>query len=243
MTNIETIAETGSTNADLLMRLQHGEALSEGYWLRAERQTGGRGRLGRKWESPSGNLFCSTVVTIGEDDPAPHTLSFVTALAVFDTLERSLLPNAPTVLKWPNDVLVDGAKISGVLLERSGDTIVVGIGINVCHAPEMPDRKTTSIVYENGKHGSSAELVLSILAESFAARLTRWRADGPSATLDDWTGRAHPIGSRLSLTPGDESPVTGEFAGLDSEGALLLRLENGAMRTIHAGDVTMIAQG
>lgn len=243
MTQIEDVEETGSTNADLIARVGAGETIPEGYWLRAKRQSGGRGRLGRKWESPEGNLYCSTVVNLVSGDPAPHSLSFVTGLAVFDTLKRSLFPHASIMLKWPNDALVHGAKISGMLLERCGDSVIVGIGINVCHAPDVPGRETTSILYENGKHGGSSALVLSILAESFANRLATWRGEGLTATLNAWTGAAHPIGTPLSVGDTDNQCIVGTFAGLDENGALLLRLENGAMRTIHAGDVAMIAEG
>uniref|UniRef100_UPI0026239B5A biotin--[acetyl-CoA-carboxylase] ligase n=1 Tax=uncultured Erythrobacter sp. TaxID=263913 RepID=UPI0026239B5A len=240
---IETVETTGSTNADLIDRLSNGEAIEEGYWLRAERQTGGRGRLGRKWESPSGNLFCSTVIDVRDGDPAPHSLSFVVGLAAYDMLERSLLPRTPIMLKWPNDVLVGGAKIAGILLERAENKVVAGVGVNVCRAPELPDRETTSIVYENGKHGGSAELVLSLLADALKQRISNWRAFGLTATLDAWTVAAHPIGTNLTVKPAPDEEIHGAFAGLDEQGAMLLRLANGAMRTIHAGDVSMIAEG
>lgn len=239
---IEVVEETASTNADLLQRLANGETIAEGYWLQAERQNGGRGRLGRKWESPKGNLFCSTQVALRADDPPAHTLSFVAGLAVADTLRRSLFANTPIMLKWPNDALVRGCKIAGILLERSKESVVVGIGVNVCHAPEVQGRETTSILYENGKHGGNPGLVLSILADEFAHRLSRWREEPLAQTLDAWTSAAHPIGSQLTVGSGDDA-VTGAFAGLGEDGALLLRLANGAIRTIHAGDVSMISQG
>ncbi|MEL7188508.1 MAG: biotin--[acetyl-CoA-carboxylase] ligase [Pseudomonadota bacterium] len=238
---IEEVEETGSTNADLLARLSGGEALTEGFWLRAERQTGGRGRLGRKWESPSGNLFCSTVVNLNSEDHPAHTLSFVAGLAVADTLRRSLLPRAPILLKWPNDALVRGAKIAGILLERRGESVVVGVGVNVSYSPDIAGRDTTDIVYENPKHGGSDSLVLSILADEFANRLAQWRSQPLSQILDAWMEIAHPIGTQLEAGS-EDTRVSGAFAGLDSEGALLLRLANGAIHTIHAGDVSMIAE-
>ncbi len=243
MIHIEQVEETGSTNADLISRVEAGDAVPEGYWLRAERQYGGRGRLGRKWESPQGNLFCSTVVQLRKDDPPPHTLSFVVGLAVSDALKQSVLPNTPVLLKWPNDALIRGAKVAGILLERSGNFVIAGIGVNVGAAPEVAGRKTTSILAEGGKHGANPAQVLSLLAEAFEARLARWRREGLAATLDAWTAAAHPIGTPLVIAPGEGEEVRGDFAGLDADGALLLRLANGAMRTIHAGDVTMIAEG
>ncbi len=240
---IEVVEETGSTNADLLTRLGRGECVPEGYWLRARSQTGGRGRLGRKWESPTGNLFCSTVIALRDGDPPAHSLSFVAGLAVFDTLRRSLFTTTKVELKWPNDALVHGAKIAGILLERVGDHVVAGIGINVCTAPEIPGRKTTTITYENGKHGGNVSLVLSILVDELAKRLRHWREFGLIATLDAWTAAAHPIGTMLTVTIDGDEAVTGSFVGLDETGALLLRLANGAVRTIHAGDVSMISEG
>lgn len=156
-----------------------------------------------------------------------------------ETLRRSLLPNTTVMLKWPNDALIGGAKVAGILLERLGDTVVVGIGVNVCHAPDVPGRETTSILSENSKYGGSAELVLSILAEQFSAWLSKWRDEPLAHTLDTWIAAAHPIGAQLSAATGD-GDISGAFAGLDAEGALMLRLANGALRTIHAGDVSLI---
>ncbi len=238
---IECVAQTGSTNADLLERLGNGTPIEEGYWLRAERQSGGRGRLGRRWDSPAGNLYCSTIVNLREDDSPAHSLSLVAGLASFDCLERSLAPGSDIALKWPNDALVRGAKIAGILLERSSDSVVVGIGVNIRHAPDLQDRQTTSILRENGAYAESAEMVLSILAERFAIRLNRWRTEPLAATLDAWTDAAHPIGSSLSVG-GEDERVTGTFAGLNQNGALMLRLADGAVRTIHAGDVSLMAE-
>lgn len=240
---IETVEVTGSTNADLIERIRAGEGIAEGYWLRAERQTGGRGRLGRKWESPSGNLFCSTVIDIVEGDAAAHSLSFVVALAVSDGLKRSLMPGAEVLLKWPNDALVRDAKIAGILLERVGDKVVAGIGVNVGHAPTIPGRETTSVIHENGKHGCNPALVMSVIADALVKRIGDWREFGLPATLNAWTAAAHPVGTSMSVNRGSSNELRGHFAGLADDGALLLRLANGSMRTIHAGDVAMIAEG
>lgn len=240
---IETVAVTGSTNADLIERIGKGEAVSEGTWLCAERQTGGRGRLGRKWESPVGNLFCSTVIDVREGNPPAHSLSFVVGLAVADALGHSLPPHTELVLKWPNDALVRGAKIAGILLERINDKVVAGVGVNVCHAPQVAGRETTSVVYENGKHAGNPALVLSLIADALIRRISNWRELGLGATLDAWMNAAHPVGTALSVKSGEDEELHGSFAGLDESGALLLRLANGAVRTIHAGDVAMIAEG
>jgi BirA family transcriptional regulator, biotin operon repressor / biotin---[acetyl-CoA-carboxylase] ligase len=115
---VRTVAETGSTNADMLELARAG--LGEGVWLRAERQQGGRGRQGRAWVSPVGNFYGSTLVRLRDSDPAPATLALVAAVALEEVV-RAYLPEATPALaiKWPNDVLLGGAKLSGILLERT----------------------------------------------------------------------------------------------------------------------------
>lgn len=242
---IETVARTGSTNADLVARLRAGEPLAEGFWLRAETQTGGKGRSGREWVSPPGNLYTSTVIHLGPGDPPPQTLALVIGLAVHEQVTASLMPvtHPHVLIKWPNDILVRGAKVAGILLERSGDAIVAGIGINLASAPEIAGRPTTSIVALNMKYEGDPHFALTFLAERVAANLVRWRADGAGALIRRWSKVAHPIGSPLSVKTGEGGVLHGSFAGLDATGSLLLRLDNGATQTIHAGDVSLIAEG
>ena len=142
---IECISETGSTNADLLARLEAGEQISEGTWLVAERQNAGRGRQGRAWFDGYGNFMGSTVIHLTPRETAPQSLALVASLALYDAV-LSLLPEPQSLqLKWPNDVLLKGAKLSGILMERVRDTIVLGIGVNLAQAPELPDRATIAI--------------------------------------------------------------------------------------------------
>src|SRR5690606_17311029 len=131
---IQTVYETGSTNADLAARVRAGEALSEGFWLLADRQTGGRGRQGRAWENGAGNFMGSTLVWIGQDDPPARTLAFVAGLAVIEALR----PHCEGLrFKWPNDVLLGGAKLAGILLEAQSDAVIVGVGVNLAAAPTI----------------------------------------------------------------------------------------------------------
>lgn len=236
---IETVPETGSTNADLLARVAAGDTISEGFWLRAERQTSGRGRLGREWHSGPGNLYCSTVISLRPSDPAPATLSFVAGLALHDVAMRCFLDHTPMLLKWPNDLLVREAKIAGILLEREGDHVIAGFGMNVGHSPEIAGRKTTHIAFENGKFANGPDSVLDMLAPAMAQRVREWRELPLTHTLAEWLVRSHRFDDRLRVVNGDGEPLLGSFRGLTPDGALRLQPIGAAECTIHAGDVML----
>lgn len=242
---IETVATTGSTNADLIARLRTGEVLPDGYWLRAETQTGGKGRSGRTWVSPPGNLYASTVINLAANDPPPQTLALAMGLAVHEHVTGSLMINdhRKVLIKWPNDVLVRGAKVAGILLERSGNAIVVGIGINLAFAPEIAGRETACIAALNPKYEAEPDYALTLLASRVGNSLARWRSEGLAPLIQRWGNAALPAGSPLSVNTGDNEILRGTFGGLDPTGALLLRLENGVTQTIHAGEVSLIAEG
>lgn len=226
---IRTVSETGSTNDDLAAFAREGAP--EGTWLRAERQTGGKGRQGRPWLSPPGNLYASTLVRIQPGDPPAPTLALVAAVALHEVVAAYA---RQVRIKWPNDLMADGAKLSGILLERQGDAVIVGFGANLAHHPEGIDRPATSLAALADVAPEPAAF-LEMLAESFARWLARWRADGIDPVRRQWLAGAHPIGTPLSTCEGD-----GLFDGLDEAGALRLRLADGTMRVIHAGDVFLI---
>ena len=233
----EEVTLTGSTNADLLARAVQGAP--EGLWLRADTQDGGRGRLGRIWESPSGNLFASTIVRLRDTDPSPASLAFVTAVAVFDAV-RQMAPQVPICVKWPNDILTpDGAKLCGVLLERASDAVVVGIGLNLVWHPQNLERKVTDLI-TRGATPPDAQTAVEIVAEVFARYLAIWRQSGVEVIVRHWEARAHPRGTALSAKLPDGEHLDGLYAGLNEDGALQLRLADGAIRAIHAADVFLI---
>lgn len=209
----------------------------DGSWLRATRQTGGRGRVGRQWDSPAGNLYASTLVRLTNDDPPAHTLALVAANAVHASIAP--LCSGSSRIKWPNDVMVDGAKIAGILLERAGDAVVVGIGVNVARHPDHLDRPVTSLVAQ-GTSGVDAEALFGALREHFAQWLARWRTQGTAPVITYWQANAHPTGSLLRIASADGTSISGSFDSLDAEGALILRLANGERRVIHAGDVHLL---
>jgi BirA family biotin operon repressor/biotin-[acetyl-CoA-carboxylase] ligase len=235
---ITLVEETGSTNADLAAAIRAGEGWREGQWLVARRQTAGRGRQGREWFDGAGNFMGSTAVVVGEGAPPPASLSFVAALAVRDAVAEVLGEGAALALKWPNDVLLDGGKLSGILLEMVRGTIVVGIGVNLARAPQLPDRKTAALV--DLTTPPSLEDFAASLAAQFARRLESWRTYGLGATLHAFLGASiHAAGSPVTVHDTDGSVLTGTFAGLEeSDGALRLRLADGSERVIRAGDIS-----
>lgn len=232
---IRTIAETGSTNADMLDLARGG--IAEGLWLRAERQSGGRGRQGRAWVSPAGNLYASTLVRLRASDPPAATLALVAAVALEETV-RVYLGEPAIVVKWPNDLLIDGAKLSGILLERTGDAVVIGIGVNLAHHPQGLDRLTTSLA----AHGVSVDPArfVETLTEAFSRWLGLWRGTGLAPVRARWLERAHPLGTALTARLPDDNAVEGLFDGLDPSGALVLRLADGGRRVIHAADIFLL---
>jgi BirA family biotin operon repressor/biotin-[acetyl-CoA-carboxylase] ligase len=226
---IRTVAETGSTNDDVAALAREGAP--EGAWLRAERQSGGRGRQGRAWQSPPGNLYASTLVRLAPGDPPAPTLALVAAVALH---EAASLHASCIQIKWPNDLIVHGAKLAGILLERHDDAVVIGFGVNLAYHPDLPDRPATSIASLAGAAPDPARFA-ETLAEIFARWLPRWRGEGIAPIRKAWLAAAHPAGTALSTSDGD-----GLFDGLDETGALRLRLPGGGTRLIHAGDVFLI---
>jgi len=207
----------------------------EGVWLRAERQNAGKGRQGRAWQSPAGNLYISTLIRLRPSDPPPATLALVAAVALAEAVRTF---GVDAMLKWPNDLLVDGAKLSGILLERTEDAVVIGLGVNLAHCPEGLDRAATSMrVYGPAP---DPQVFAETLAESFGRWVARWRGEGLGPVRERWLARAHPAGTALTARLADGSAVDGLFDGLTSDGALILRLADGSRRVIHAGDVFLL---
>lgn len=207
----------------------------EGVWLRAERQHAGKGRQGRAWNSPVGNLYISTLIRLRPSDPPAATLALVAAVALEETVRTF---GVSATLKWPNDLLVEGAKLSGILLERVDDAVILGIGVNLAHHPEDLDRAATSLA----AHGPAPnpQLFAETLAESFERWVARWRGEGLASVRDRWLARAHPAGTALTARLADGSALDGLFDGLTGDGALILRLADGTRRVIHAGDVFLL---
>ncbi len=232
---IRALDSTASTNEDVKRVAETGEA--EGYVVKAKRQTGGKGRMGRTWESPEGNLYFSLLLRprCGLQEAAFY--SFVTALAVQDALHR-LAPDLEVALKWPNDVLAADKKISGILLETSGatygliDWLVIGVGINVTSCPVGVLYPTTSLASE----GFPADV--DDVFEAFLNSFDRWRLtlqhDGFRPVRRAWLASAK---SGMMKVRHSDRIEEGQFGGIDERGALILRLPDGVEKAIDTGDI------
>lgn len=179
----------------------------------------------------------STVVHSGHGDPPLATLALVAGLSLHEALSPQLVPPRAAMLKWPNDLMVGEAKLAGILLERVGNAVVVGIGVNLAAAPDLPDRKTVSLAQFGP--APDRDIFAVTLAECFATNLSRWRSFGLEPVIARWQAAAHPLGTDLLVGEPGETPLAGKFAGLASDGALLLSLADGTKRAIHAGEVRL----
>ena len=205
----------------------------EGDWLVALRQEGGRGRHGRPWESIEGNFFGSTLIQLTPTDPPAPSLALAAGLALIEAVELAA-PGAPFLLKWPNDLMLGDAKLAGILLERSGEQVVAGFGINLAGAPPIPGRKTAALGQD-----ITPQAFVPLLAGKFSQVLALWRSAEPSAFAQAWLARAHPVGTPLEVHSGPGERVGGTFDGIEADGAMRLKRKDGMVDVIRAGDVSL----
>jgi BirA family biotin operon repressor/biotin-[acetyl-CoA-carboxylase] ligase len=233
--------QTDSTNADARRRADAGE--TGPLWIVARRQTEGRGRRGRQWESQDGNLF-STLLQLTRKSPAEAAqVTFVAGLAIADLLDAYAPPSLVTI-KWPNDVMLAGQKASGVLVESGahesgGLWLAVGIGVNLAHAPEGTERPATALVHHlrgDVTAPPTVEAAAATLAGAFDVWMTRWETLGFEPILDAWRARTVGLDGPAVARLGRET-VEGIAEGVAPDGALKLRLADGSLRLISAGDV------
>jgi BirA family transcriptional regulator, biotin operon repressor / biotin---[acetyl-CoA-carboxylase] ligase len=230
------LGEIDSTNEEAKRRAQAGDA--GGLWILAERQSAGRGRRGRVWESTAGNLM--TTLLLRPEAPAAKCaeLSFVAGLAAVDAFEA--LGGRDVQLKWPNDVLIGGAKAGGILLESSGaasdrlDWLAIGFGLNLAWAPRETPYPATALA-EHVALAATPEQALTALAGAWANWFTLWTGHGFAPIRDAWLSRARGLGEPIVARLGN-TEIEGVFEDLDPTGALVLRTTSGH-RTIAAGEV------
>ena len=234
---VQRFATIDSTNAQA-QRLAAGGTRGP-LWLVADVQEAGKGRLGRNWVSPAGNLHVSYLVPVAAPVQAIPQIAFVTALAVHDTVSR-FCGTARVRLKWPNDCLLAGGKVSGILCETvEGGQVVIGCGINIAHSPQGL-AYITSRLHQYAPE-ASVDSVFATYAAALDARLAEW-ADGAGFAdiIRAWEERAHGLHSPVHVESGN-SVWDGVFDGLASDGALVVKCGDGSRQAIHAGDVTFRA--
>ena len=229
----------GSTNAEALRLARAGERGPR--WIVAKTQTAGRGRRGRTWVSEPGNLYASLLLS----DPAPPErfpeLSFVAALALHDAVGGRIPGLASRlVLKWPNDLLIDRNKFAGILVEGEGAAVAIGIGVNCVHHPDRTETPATDLASAGVR--TSPESLFAPLSGAMATRLAQWnRGAGFAEIRADWLARAAGVGKPIRVKSG-ETELSGQFEGIDETGRLVLRLADGTMQAVAAGDVFLAAR-
>ncbi|MBK5275141.1 MAG: biotin--[acetyl-CoA-carboxylase] ligase [Desulfuromonadales bacterium] len=239
------LRETASTNADAFRLAEDGA--DEGTTVIAEEQSGGKGRRGRVWSSPSGvNLYCSVVLRPAIMPHEAPQLTFLSAVAVARAIEQStaLKPE----IKWPNDVLIKGRKVAGLLNEMSAETdginfVILGIGVNLnmTEAQFPADLRTpaTSLLLEQGRPVNRAQFAARML-EELDRLYTGFLAQGFGPVRDEWQQRCNAGGREIVVSEGGRETVRGMFNGIDGDGALLLRLPDGTAERVISGDVRVI---
>jgi len=202
-------------------------------WILAHEQSAGRGRRGRAWVSERGNLFATLLTRAAP--PVAAQLAFAAGLAAGETM-AALAPNARMTLKWPNDVLLDGRKAAGILLEGLiEDALAIGVGLNLAHHPQVTEFPAISIAALTGSAPDPRDGLLR-LAGRMAAWYEIWNGGGFATVRTAWLARAAGLGAPIRARL-QGSEMEGVFENLDEDGALLLREASGVLTRITAGDV------
>lgn len=234
---VEEVPEIDSTNEACRQRALQGERA--GLVIRADLQTKGRGRRGRDWASPRGNLYTSLLLQPARPAGEIATLGFVAVLALGDAVQAILPPTTQVAHKWPNDLLLNGRKASGILLETqtagAAPFVILGIGVNILSHPSDTPYPVTDLLANGAALISPRELLDRLLA-AFAPAYAAWEQGGFAAIEPAWRSRAVGIGQPIEVRLQSGS-LHGTFRDLDSDGALRLGLPEGGERRISAGDV------
>jgi len=239
---IDFLETVDSTNAEALRRLRAGERGP--LWIVSRRQTAGRGRRGRQWISPPGNLQASLLLS----DPAPPAaapqIAFVAGLALHDAANCAApVLAASLTLKWPNDVLCSGRKVAGILIEGEGNPVAVAIGFGVNCRDHPPDTEYPATDFAANGAEVEASALIRQLAAAMGKRLVQWdRGVGFAAIRAAWLDRADGLGRHLVARLG-ERETRGIFVTVDDLGHLLLRRDDGTVEAIAAGTVFPLASG
>jgi len=222
-----------STNEEARRLARHGERGP--LWIVARTQTAGRGRRGRNWVSEPGNLFATLLIQpLCPIERSPQ-LGFAIGLSTADLL-GAYVAAADVKLKWPNDVLVKGKKIAGILIEAcNSDTLAIGVGVNLVNAPSEAEFPAISLIQAAGS-APDPEAALGLLADRMHAWYEVWREHGFAPLKTAWLARASGVGGDITVRLANEE-LHGVFETLDDDGALVLRGKAGGLERVTAGDV------
>ena len=230
------VKSVDSTNSEALRHIEAGARVP--FFLRADQQRQGRGRGGKPWSSPQGNLYGTFALTAQKPDPEMAQVSFIAAVALAEVLEAlDLKPQ----LKWPNDILIEGAKISGILLEKHKSVLLVGIGVNISSHPEISSSYKTTSLAALGKHIVPKNLAQN-LRSALSEKMQSWQERGFGPIRKAWLKRAYGLGQVIDVRLDGRMRHRGVFSGLDDQGALQLKGPKG-LEIIHAGEVYFHAAG
>lgn len=232
MFNVLHYDTIGSTNDEIRRLAERGA--EHGTVVHADQQTAGRGRLSRAWHSPAGNLYMSALLRLDLPPVRLAELSFVAAIAVAETVAGLLPKGDGIVVKWPNDVLVHGGKIAGILIETMDGVTILGIGLNILLAPNSAGYKTTTIASLGGI--ATVDGARDLLLQALERLITLWLDQGFAPIRQAWLERTYPVGTPLRVNAGNHV-IEGAFVDLDLDGALLLDID-GTRRRVVVGDVT-----
>ena len=234
-----TFEKVDSTNNEAKRRAEMGAV--SGTIVHASEQTHGRGRRGRQWYSPRGNLYFSLILRLPCSTADALGISFVSATAMCDALAGIVSPMTEVKVKWPNDILINRRKVSGFLLESSADIngdlrwLIVGVGVNVISFPEETEYPATSLQYE-GVIGASPADVLNAFVHHFKRWIDIWENDGFSSIRTAWLNRAIGIGKTVKVRVSGKV-FEGKFLDIADDGSLLVEQETGERLIIMTGDV------
>jgi BirA family transcriptional regulator, biotin operon repressor / biotin---[acetyl-CoA-carboxylase] ligase len=231
-----TYETLGSTNAEALARARAGERSP--LWISAVRQEAGRGRRGNSWISPPGNLYASLLLIEPSPQAVAPQLSFVAGLALHDAVAECAPQIGPLLkVKWPNDLLIGGAKVAGILIEgenEGGFAVVIGFGVNCAAHPSDTPYPATDLATCGAQ--VAPQSLLSALAGAMQRRLSQWQSGKSFAAIrTDWLKRAAGLGQAITVRLPDRE-FSGNFEGLDEAGRLLVRGSAG-VTAVTAGEV------
>jgi BirA family biotin operon repressor/biotin-[acetyl-CoA-carboxylase] ligase len=233
---LECFSALDSTSDFCIARAKDGEP--EGLAILAEAQTAGRGSRGRHWDSAPGNLFLSVLLRPAVTPAQNSVFPLLAGVAVAEAVQKFLPSGQKPMLKWPNDIMLGGAKLAGLLIDAAPrDWLVIGIGVNLRHAPKIPGRVTTAI----GPSAPAPKPAAAAILERLSAWLEVFAQDGPAPIQAAWLAAAHPIGTEIQVR-GLHRTASGRFAGLSRSGELLLAVEN-RIEIFSTGEIVLGLEG